>query len=123
MAKIGLLTEGNARAVVAHVRKFGRKNPALNRNGRNGPATARRMVVIQAPAGGIPAFDGTTFGSAECEVIRRNAETNEVEPTGEMIEVWSMLKIVTLDLGERYGHAVFDRYGDWWVSVGDCSDT
>ena len=122
MAKIGLLSEGNARAVVDHVRRKGRKTPALNRNGQDRKVTARRMVVIQAPPDGISAMMGTTVGSAECEIWRREADGTELIATGEMITVYSMIKQVTLDNGDRYGHAVFDRYGDWWVSVGDCSD-
>ena len=121
MSKVGLFSEGTARAIVSHVRKYGKKTPALNRRQNGQDATARRTIWFKAPAGGIPAASGNVLGEAECEVLRRNTDTNELEPSGEAVTVYNWVDAVVADKGKRWGVAHYEMHGDWMISAADCT--
>jgi len=98
-----------------------RKSPKIIGGGTTG------TVIVQAPAGGIPARSGGTCQSALCKVATitedGNAATITIDQDAEELDVFNYITIAVLTNGDRYGQAVLQRDGRWWAISDDCHDT
>jgi len=82
-------------------------------------------VLVQAPAGGIPARVGSICKSALCKIVTIADSGSDVtlSISTDEIEVWNFIVQAVLSNGDRYGQATMQRDGRWWAISDDCHDT
>ena len=79
-----------------------------------------RSRLFKAPFGGIPARQGLNPGVAECTLLKRKIDVNEIVLTETMFDVYNWASQVVCAEGERFGISDLDSFGTWWVEAEEC---
>ena len=79
--------------------------------------------LVKAPTGGIPARAGNTPGSATCEVVVYDADSDSlITITNATYTVYNWAVVDVCTSGERLGWASRDGFGTLFITSEDCND-
>lgn len=80
------------------------------------------LLMIQAPANGIPGRAGSLVGSASCTVAVLGTVNSMLSTTSVSVTVFNWSKSAVCKTGDRYGIAGLCS-GKWKIIAEDCNDT
>lgn len=108
--ELGHFTVSDAERIARHIREFGDRRPAVHRRHRR-RVIPSRLILAQAPEGGVPARSGATPGEASVDEVVRATESGIGYAAGDLVKTGRTFTAV------NWTHSVLGDAGDRIIHV------